>query len=418
MATRFGRISAAGLLILCLSPAPASGASERARAGHEGPVWQVDLRPLGFVEGTDRRTRFVSDARISFLGEDLLLASFWTATAPGGCTWKKNALPDRCRLHAVTFEVDTGRVRSSREWLFPFRDVGIYPARQGKFILLAGNELRLYSPDFQELRKVALPSDGNGPTFVLVYVSPSGRTLLADWTSKKTLLQPVGAMPVGKSRQKETYQDVKALFETDDLKELQRWESEKLMVESVSDNLIAASSGSVLMPFPFVKTQFLIRRLDQREWNGLPYRRKVPVFARAKLLDDHLLVIQEMNRVVLLNTEGGRLFEDTDFRKNEYLMWDPVVSAEGLRFAVAVSVDSSRLPWATTVAVQTRVIVYDAAQRRRIFSLALGSAAKARKVWLLHDFSLSRDGSLLGHSADGLVEIYRLPPTNSPRYAP
>lgn len=417
MGTGFGRISAAGLLILCLSPASASRASERTPAGHVVPVWQLDLRPLGFVERTGR-TRFVSDARISFIGEDLLIASFWTATTPGGCTWKKKAPSDRCHMHAVTIEVDTGRVRSSREWLFPFRDAVIYPARQGKFILLAGNELHLYSSAFQELRKVVLPSDGSGPTFVLVYVSPSGRTLLADWTSKKSLLQPVGAKPVGKFRQKETHQDMKALFETDDLKELQRWESEMLVFESVSDNLIAASSGSVLMPFPFVKTQFLIRRLDQQEWHGLPYRTKAPVFARAKLLDDHLLVVQEMNRVVLLNTEGGELFEDTDFRKNEYLGWYPVTSADGLRFAVPVLADSSRLPWASTVSVETRVIVYDAAQRRRIFALALASAAKARRVWLLHDFALSRDGSLLGHSADGFVELYRLPPSNSPRPTP
>jgi hypothetical protein len=367
------------------------------------------------MEKTERRTQFASDTRISFIDDGLLLASFWTDSRPGGCTWKKKPVPDRCHLHAVEIEVPTGRVRSTHEWSFPFSDAVIYPARQGKFILSTENELRLYSPDFAELRKVVLPVDGPARAIVLVRVSPTGRTLLAGWPSRKTLLQPSSGKSTSRTKQEKGFGFTGAVFETDDLKERQRWEAEKAIPASVSDSLVVA-----LVPdfIPFVTSQhFLIRGFDEQKWHDV-YATKDWFSSTATLLNDQFLVVRERDRVALLNTEGTELSEDTDFRKKEYPTWNPVTSADGLRFAVGVAVDRARPFWASPVSVETRLVVYDVPQRSPVYILPLDTAPGTGKLWVLHEFALSPAGALLVHSANGFVELYRLPPSRTRQSAP
>jgi len=400
MAMKERRFILTGILIIFLFPTHVSGASKPTLPYRGDPVWRLDLRPSGYMQTTERRPRFVPDTRISFLGEDLLLASFWTAKTLGGCDWKKKAAPDRCRLHAVTIDINTGRVRSSHEWLFPFRDAIIYPARQGNFILSTENGLHLCSADFQELGKVTLPARAE------IHVSPSGGTLLAEWVT-----------PAGKSRQKETYQEMKALFETDNLKELRRWESDYSLVESITDNVVTVRSRTVVtvrnrtISLPSDKPRILLRRFDEHEWRELIYELKGSYLTRVKLLNDNFLIVKERNLLAMLDVQGGKVFDDTGFQENEYLVGDPVMSANGLRFAIALTTDRS-------LAVLTQVIVYDATQRSRIFTLAFGNIGLRPNLQVLDAFDISRDGSVLGDTADGFVELYRLPPSNSPRSTP
>jgi hypothetical protein len=130
------------------------------------------------------------------------------------------------------------------------------------------------------------------------------------------------------------------------------------------------------------------------------------------------VVVQERNRVAVLNTEGASLFEDTSFPKQQYLSGDPVTSADGLRFAVVVWVDRPHPLFVSPVPVQGEVIVYDVPQRSRVYTLPLGTATRGGNLWALHDFVLSPDGSLLAHSADGLVELYHLPGSKFPGHVP
>lgn len=405
MVRRTRRISVAGFLILSFFPIYMIGASKRTGIHDEAPSWRLDLRPMGFVEKSERRTRYVSDTRISFIREDLLLGSFWTESTPGGCTWKEKAGPDRCRLHAVEIEVGTGRITSTHEWSFPFREGFIYPNGRGSFILSWDNELDLYSSNFEESKKVLLPSAEPGLPMLFIHVSPSGRTLLADWIARKTLPQTVGAKTARKSAQREIPQESHTIFATDDMKELRQWD-ENLFTKSVSDNLLVATTG-----FDFTSLSrpgFLISRFNEHGWHDL-YMTRNWLSTEVKLLDDQRVVVQERNRVAVLNTEGASLFEDTTFRKQQYLSGDPVTSADGLRLAVAVWVDAPHPFWVSPVSVQAELLVYDVPQRSRIYTLPLDMTTQVGNLWALHDFALSPDGSLLAHTADGLVELYHLP---------
>jgi hypothetical protein len=369
---------------------------------------------MGFVEKTGRRTRYVSETRVSFIREDLLLGSFWTESTPDGCTWKQKARPDRCRLHAVEIEAGTGRITSTHEWSFPFREGFIYPNGRGSFVLSRDNELDLYSSNFEESKKVLLPSAEPGLPMVFVHVSPSGRTLEADWTSKKTLPQPVGTKTPRKSAQREVYRETHAVFETDDLKELRQWD-ERFVAQSISDNLLVASTGFDF--FSLSRPGFLIGRFDERGWHDL-YMTKDWFLTRVKLLDDQRVVVQERKRVAVLNTERASLFEDANFRKRQYLSGDPVTSADGLRFAVAVWVDRAHPFFVSPVPVQTELIVYDVPQRGRVYTLPVDIATRVGSLWVLHEFALSPDGSLLAHAANGFVELYHLPPSKAVGHTP
>ena len=112
---------------------------------------------MGYVEKVGRPSRFAYDTRISFISDDLLLASFWTDNTPDGCTWKVKPRLDACQLHAVEVEVGSGRITATHEWSFPFWEGFIYPTGRGSFVLSGENELDLYSSNFEELKKVSLP---------------------------------------------------------------------------------------------------------------------------------------------------------------------------------------------------------------------------------------------------------------------
>lgn len=372
MKGRPSRPCLAVVVVLAIMSACAPGTFAGAGDPSAGATWRVDLRPKGYIENIGRRPRFASDTRISFIGDDLLIASFWTETTPNGCTWKEKSPPDACRLHAVEVEVGTGRIRSTHEWSFPYREGFIYPTGRGSFVLSGENELDLYSSNFEELKKVSLPSAEPRLPMLFVYVSPSGKTLLADWDSSSMPPQPVGSKRA-RTAQRQIPHQMNAIFETADMKELRRWD-ERFFAQSISDNLLVAGTGVDF--FLLSKPGFLISRFDERGWHDLCTTRDW-LFTKAKLLDDQHAVVQERNQVAVLNTEGTSLFEDTNFRKHQYLSGEPVASADGRRFAVALSVDRSRPFWASPVSIQTELIAYDVSRRSRIYTLPLEIATQA-----------------------------------------
>lgn len=378
-----------------------------------GAIWRVDLRPNGYIAKTGRRPRSASDTRISFISEDLLLVSFWTDIIPGGCKWKEKPRPDGCRLHALEMEVGTGRIASTHEWSVPFREGFIYPNGRSGFVLSRGNELDLYSSKFAELNKLSLPAAGPWLRMVSVHVSPSGKTLLADWIPSDTLPKPAGRK--GDARRILLVPDqTNAIFETADLKELRRWD-EGLLAQSISDNLVVARSGVDF--FPPSRPELLIGRFDERGWRHLYTTENYLDYLStpAKLLDDGHIVVQERNRIEVLNTEGANLFEDANFQKRQYLSGDPIASADGRRFGIGVWVDSRHSLRTSAVSVQTALMIYDVPSRSRFYTLPLESATRAGRLWAPHDFALSPDGSLLAHTADGFVELFHLPPNKSAR---
>jgi len=408
MEDRPSRPCLAVVVVLAILSACAPGTFAGEGDPSAGAIWRVDLRPKGYIENIGRRPRFASDTRISFISDDLLIASFWTETTPDGCTWKEKSPPDACRLHAVEVEVGTGRIRSTHEWSFPFREGFIYPTGRGSFVLSGENELDLYSSNFEELKKVSLPSAEPGLPMLFVNVSPSGKTLLADWTSSSMPPQPVGSKRA-RTAQRQIPHQMNAIFETADMKELRRWD-ERFFAQSISDNLLVASTG---FDFFFLsRPGFLISRFDERGWQDLNVTGHW-FLTTVKLLDDQHVVVQERNRVTVLNTNGVSLFEDTNFRKRHYLSGNPVTSADGLRFAAAVWVDSPHPFWVSPVGIQTELLVYDVPHHGRIYSRPLDAATHVGKLWVFHDFALSLDGALLAHTADGFVELYRLPSNKS-----
>lgn len=155
--------------VLCSPFCFAGTAKRHAPRAKDQPVWQLDLKPFGFVRPkSDWET---TNSRIVFISGETVVPTWLsrqdlTSAVPAGET--PTQIPQR--LQALFVDAATGKVRTTKEWPTASEVGRIIPAVNGKFIVLTVDKSTLYSPSFHPVLEL-----GSGHK---LEVSPDGRTIL------------------------------------------------------------------------------------------------------------------------------------------------------------------------------------------------------------------------------------------------
>ncbi len=252
MGNRLRRALCIGLMAASILPTVKSAlARTKEPVSQPVPRWQVDLGLFGYVE----RPRCLTDVSISFLTDELLLATF-----PTGDAHPSDASPpgDQCggSLHAVVFDTHSGHVLTTRDLpatistkqnsRIPLQS-GLYRAAEGCFILRRGLGLELYSSDLVLLKTVTLPQYGarfeNWDTFV----SPTGHAFYAlhsfiDGTETKSLRSLNQSGTTTFTYVADRIRRVKYKIDPDTLRVLLSWEDSR-RVDTVADSTLAVADA-------------------------------------------------------------------------------------------------------------------------------------------------------------------------------
>lgn len=370
---------------LATSFTPLSLATERRpQAGSQtagGPLWQVDLRPLGYNGFTPKgelRGLHFSVNRVCFSENNSLIATFLTREA---VTLGRRDQSTDLRLHAVLFDAAKGAVKTAKEWTTFEPRGGVLATRGGRFVVIAPNRMLLYSPGLELLKEFKLPSDAS------VYSSPAGGAILLEYNDYG--------------------RDWFQWMDPDTLQPLRSWE-EALGFTTISDSKLVfleqtytKSTGSV--------HEILIRELDGaqhvvcRSVDGQGNCGSFPQF-----LSNELLALSTFRGLMLIRSDGTIAFI-TKFKEDEELGRSLSTSANGRRFAVQqyVNKGGSALLDISSHSVFRRIVVFDVPTRQWIYNLE----AKSQNIRTLPAFALSPDGSLMAILTDGVVRVYSLPQT-------
>lgn len=155
--------------VLCSPFCSAETAKPQASGATPLPVWQLDLKPFGFVrKRSDWEAR---NSRIVFVSGDTL-APTWLS--PNGPTRDSPARATRSQvphqLKALFVDAATGKVRATRAWPAGSRVGHIFAGVDGRFIVVTADKSTLYSPTFDPVVEIGSADQ--------LSVSPDGRTIL------------------------------------------------------------------------------------------------------------------------------------------------------------------------------------------------------------------------------------------------
>ena len=355
-----------------------------------GPLWQVDLRPLGYNGFTPKGELWGEHFKINsvcFSGDSSLIVTFLTREVVATLSRRdKSSDQVPLRLHAVFIDADKGAVKTASEWPSSEPRGGILPARGGRFIVVTPERLLLYSPSLELLKDFKLRTEDN-PPFELagVYSSPAGGSILLQYNDYH----------------KYWFQ----WMDPDILQPLRSWE-EVLAWITISDTKLAFSHETYTKPTGFLY-EVLIRGIDGasqtvcRSVNGDDDCGISPQF-----ISNELLALSTFRGLRLIRSDGTMALV-TKFKANEELWRTLSPSANGNRFAVQqfVNKGGSALLDISSHGVFHRIVVFDVPTSQWIYNLE----AKSQSITTFPNFALSPDGSKLAVLADGVVEVYQLP---------
>ncbi len=356
-----------------------------------GPVWKFDLRSVGFTGFAPKQEQWGLNLRLNpvcFISNDTLIATF--ITQEDVTTLARRDQPGELlplRLHGIFLDASTGQVRNTKEWSITRPRGGIIAASEGQFAVLTPGIIALYSPKFDELKKLRLSSEQQSHLWDL-YPSPSGKSLLAD------------------------YHYPEALYQWIDVKSLQAqptWKDGRLpLAVSISDGELA-----------FLRSQFLksesvyVNQVIVKSRNG-PERAVCRVIAGQgdscgipQFLSNEMLALSMPHGLSVLPKTGGDALLKTTLRDDEWLGRSLYPSSDGRRFAVTVwsHKGGSALLDIDYHSVLKRIEIYDVPNPHPVYALD----AKQQRIKDVSGVALSPDGSLMAILTDGVVELYRVP---------
>lgn len=356
------------------------------------PLWEVDLRALGYSGFAQRREQWGLHFHINpicFSENNSLIATFLTREAVTTLRQRDRStegLP--LRLHAVFFDATAGKVRAVREWSASEPRGGIVTTRGGRFVVVAPGRMLLYSPNLELLREFKLPTDQNPPFDLAgVYSSASGGSILLQYNERGTY----------------HFQWI----DPDALQPVRSW-AELLAWITVADNQLVFSKEAYTKSTGFV-TEVLIRGVDGpsrtvcRSQNGQGDCDGSPQF-----VSNEILALLMPHGVTLIRTDGARVFR-TGFNQDDWTGREVLPSANGRRFALAIWAHKggSELFDVSSHSVLRRIVVFDIPSRQWVYVLN----GKRQKIKTIAGLALSADGSLMAILTDGVVKVYRLPET-------
>ena len=373
----------------------ATESKDKVQPSRQSPLWQLDVRALGYIVSNVRyepgrgsptgwKVRYVCSPT-----EDTVVVTFVTREAPTGLPQRGHAeasLP--FRLHALFIDAKDGKLRTNRQWPTASEWSWIAPGPRGKFVVITPDELVLYSPEVEPLRRLglALSTEATKDQWGVGPSPPGGRYLIV---GREVASDGARAAEAMVRRQ---------LIDTETLQVIDTWTEEGMRAAaawSITDD------GTVLEGYEIGK-------------HGGPFRR----LCLPSLSQSYCGELQLISNGVVLSTSyggrglaliatGGELLLRQDFPDREVLhRWASSANGERLAIALEKLKGGSAVLDIGQASSLSRVIVYDIPARQWVYSLD-GKKQGAKHISAL---ALSPDGSLLAWiDQDGLLGLYRLP---------
>lgn len=387
------------LVILVCSEAFAAGSPQQ-----DAPAWSVNLHTFGSPGDSPREWPPRSwnwkgpleppdfwfwQRGISFTDDDTLAVYFVIQQEPTKLSVRGSPQPsDPFQLRGIFFDVSSGRVKHEQQWSTAAdTPSGIFATHDGRFLVLGGQQLSLYSRDFGLLRQLSLHTGEGRPPWWEVEVSPTGQFLFL----VRSTIRP---------RQKHVLRLKSDTLEQ--LNTLDAWDEKGFFHIAAGENTLARQERHVVLvrsvdgPWRAIHTMGASASQDtSQEYDSV-------------FLDNQTILLTNRTQgFVLLSTEGKVLFEENlqeELGKRGALM-ELGKSQDGSRFAIGVAwFRGGRFDTAEYRAVW-RVIVYDVGRQKRIVAV---DVKPQRDV--IHTLALSPNGQWLAVLVGSKVQVFRLPP--------
>ncbi len=351
------------------------------------PLLELDVHKFGYEPFTSGDMRW--QTFVDFTDDNHLAVAWLTPDNPMSAKKTRMATPQPAHLNVLILDAVTGEKKGQQTWSTPSFPVRFLGGRDGQFITCTGNDLRLYSPTFEVLRKQQLQNELGCLTPSLwgaPGVSPSRRSLLLS------------------SRAGYSFQITLLNFETFAL--IDNWTQKRTPID-ISDHWLVGQCdepeglcirGMTRGWQPF-KPVVLGGKLDK-------YTNKSPRF-----VDDQTLVIHANNEMAVVSVDGTVLFQRKLPEKHTF--GTLVTSSRGGRFAIIENrqrgltnepLDMYAFP------SNDRAVVYSIPDRRPIYAVKLNGTSPW-SPWDPHvnQLALSPDGTLLAVVSSLTLKVYRLP---------
>jgi hypothetical protein len=131
-------------------------------ATSDRPLWRVDLISQSYPANSDdlqRRRGFANIDTISFLSDNLVAATFVTRESVHDLQRRDDPNHARpYRLHAIFLDALTGKLLHTLEWPIDDPIAGIFPRRDGGFLLVTAEKIANYSADWKYLKEIPFSS--------------------------------------------------------------------------------------------------------------------------------------------------------------------------------------------------------------------------------------------------------------------
>ena len=376
-----------------LSLAPESGANNGPQIAVR-PVWEVDLRSLGYTGFTPKGEQW--DLRVDidplcFSDRGVLIATFLTHEIATSLARRDRQAELRpLRLHAIFFDAAGGKVQTTREWSIARPSAGIIPARDGKFIVVTSEGMTLYSQTLEPLKELRFSAYRQAfGNLYSIYSSPGGKSVLVKYHDHNPHYQWI---------------------DVDSMEPLRSWDEVWGGWVTISDDEIARykdwrDRGSWL-------SEVLVRRFDG-PWRTICHG---PVWgnceAPRQFINNEVLAVVSVGKLRLIRAaDGGELLEKQFNDGGPGRGYRGLsASANGRRFAAGIwgSKGGSALLDISAHPVFKRIMVFDIPSGQWVYTLD----AKKQKIKSISALALSPNGSLLAILTDGVVEVYRIPPSS------
>lgn len=375
---------------------PAAAQSVKTPAKISDAVWAFDLAKQGYAPdaGNAFRAQIPALRKISFLNEGTVIATFIERMASTGLHRRDD--PNRTppfKLHAVFLDVATGHVQRTQSWNSDSSEIGVIPSADGTYAVYEGNVVYKFSANGEPAGELRIPSaEGSGVGIWAVAVSPTGKTILAQYRSES---------------------GVRCEWIRTDTMTTNGEACQIPVNASISDAEIAAHESRKKQTDP---NKIYISKLGG-EWKPICVSEDGSGCAVADFLSNQTLLAYNAGKLEVLQNDGKKIFEQDLTQQVEVATPDAAtVSASrgGALFGILlwnspVTNNVVRTPGegpdgeAGVTLTPKRIAVLDLESKKWIFALE-NKNPQLREM----DFALSPSGDALAVKSGGTVRLFRI----------
>jgi hypothetical protein len=384
-------------LVFCLLIANCRSAPQSTPPSFDTPIWEREIVPdLGGIQRRNGQLLLDKNrAGLAFLSNQEILVYAVYRKSGELSARESPAVNSPFRLHVWVLDATSAEIHAQRDWGTRAHDSAVQATRAG-VLVKTGSIVRLYSPDFAEVRGLPLSIDANTP--FSTSVSWSGRTIIIDRLPPKSL---------------DAFSEHFDVLDASSLRIRYSWDQSPPLYGgySISDiGIVAATAnGKVISYAPFGNSRWDVILDDQNQ---------TCVGDHPALITDQTFLIHCKELTVLTNAgvsyslpiDHSRIekasaktcqpYDSSAVSKTSVASDSPVVA-----LALPVLSTSRRFLREPTICLSgLQVVGYDLDQRKEILALNVDPVPKND-----YDFALSPDGSKVAILNDRTVTVYALP---------